>query len=148
MNRLGMLFYEKNVDSTFYFTEKARNIANRLQYAKGKADAENNLGIVYDMKGNLQLALRYYNEAGNRSRAINDTANFVQAIMNIAMVYQEIGKDQKAINSFKSAIETGKKLHQDSIMSLVWYNYLMLYPDCQRFYTFLYKQSETNRLEI
>ncbi|MDB4904416.1 MAG: sasA 1 [Mucilaginibacter sp.] len=129
LNRLGMLLYEKNVDSTFYFTEKARNIADRLQYAKGKADAANNLGIVYDMKGNLQLALRYYNEAGNRYRAINDTANVVQAIMNIAMVYQEIGKDQKAINSFKSAIATGKNLSRDSIMSLVWYDYLMLYPN-------------------
>jgi signal transduction histidine kinase len=129
LNRLGILLYEKNVDSTFYFTEKARNIADRLQYAKGKADAANNMGIVYDMKGDLQLALRYYNDASNRYRAVNDTANVVQAVMNIAMVYQEIGKDQKAINSFKNAIATGKNLSRDSIMSLVWYDYLMLYPN-------------------
>ncbi|MDB5007957.1 MAG: sasA 1 [Mucilaginibacter sp.] len=129
LNRLAMLSYESSVDSSFYYTEKARMIAVRLQYDKGKADAANNLGIVYDMKGNLQLALRYYNDAYNRYNAIQDTANSVQAIMNIAMVYQEIGKNQKAISSFKSAIESGRKLKQDSIMALVWYNYLVLYPN-------------------
>ncbi|MDF2433960.1 MAG: hypothetical protein JWP44_3591, partial [Mucilaginibacter sp.] len=128
LNRLAMLSYENNVDSSFYYTEKARVIAGRLQYDKGKADAANNLGIVYDMKGNLQLALRYYNDAYNRYRTIQDTANSVQAIMNIAMVYQEIGKDQKAVSTFQNALESGKKLKKDSIMALVWYNYLMLYP--------------------
>jgi signal transduction histidine kinase len=129
LNRMAMLLYENNVDSTFSYTERARSIAERLQYAKGKADAANNLGIVYDMKGNLQLALRYYNDGYNRFKAISDTADMVQGIMNIAMVYQELGKDQKAVSSFKSAIETGKGLSRDSIMSLVWYNYLILYPD-------------------
>jgi signal transduction histidine kinase len=128
LNRLGMLLYENNVDSAFFYTERARSIAGRLQYAKGTADAANNLGIVYDMKGNLQLALRYYNEASIRYDAIHDTADVVQAIMNIAMVYQEIGKDKKAINSFKSAVSTGAKLKRDSIMALVWYDYMILYP--------------------
>src|SRR5580698_8861811 len=63
LNRLGILSYEENVDSSFYFTSIARSIAERLDYAKGKADAADNLAIIYDMKGNLQLALRYYNEA-------------------------------------------------------------------------------------
>jgi len=128
LNRMAMLLYENNVDSTFSYTERARSIAERLQYEKGKADAANNLGIVYDMKGNLQLALRYYNDGYNRFKVISDTADMVQAIMNIAMVYQELGKTQKAVNSFKTAIETGKGLSRDSIMSLVWYNYMILYP--------------------
>jgi len=49
--------------------------------------------------------------------------------MNIAEAYHEIGKDQKAINNFKSAVEIGKRLRQDSIMSLVWYNYLLMFPN-------------------
>jgi signal transduction histidine kinase len=129
LNRLALLFYEDNVDSTLYFTEQARNISDRLQYAKGKADAANNLGIVYDMKGNAQLALRYYNEAHNRYRELHDSANVVQAIMNIALVYQEVGKNDKAVNTFKTAISMGRKLKRDSIMSLVWYNYLLTYPE-------------------
>jgi len=128
LNRLAMLSYENNVDSTFFYTEQARTIASRLQYPKGMADAANNLGIVYDMKGNLQLALRYYDDAYNRYHKIHDTSSMVEAIMNISMVYQEIGKEQKAISSFKSTIALGRKLSHDSIMSLVYYNYAAMYP--------------------
>jgi len=128
LNRLAMLLYERNVDSTFYLTDRARRIAERLQYAQGKADVANNLGVVYDLKGNMPLALRYYNEAYNRYQVIHDTANVVQATMNIAMAYQSMGKDQKAINGFKKAIALGKNLTRDSIMSLVWLNYLLMYP--------------------
>jgi signal transduction histidine kinase len=129
LNRLGMLSYENNLDSSFYYTSKARNISDRLQYAKGKADATNNLGIIFDMRGNLQLALRYYNDAFNRYQEIRDTANMVQATMNIAMVYEEIGKDQKAINNYRRALVMGKDLGRDSIMSLVLYNYTLQFPE-------------------
>lgn len=128
LNRLGMLSYENNLDSSFYYTNRARNIADRLQYAKGKADATNNLGIIFEMRGNLQLALRYYNDAYNRFKELNDTANMVQGIMNIAMVYEEIGKNQKAITTYQQAIAMGKSISRDSIMSLVLYNYTLQYP--------------------
>jgi signal transduction histidine kinase len=129
LNRLAMLCYEKNIDTTFYYTAKARTVADRLQYAHGKADALNNLGVVYDIKGNLQLALRYYNNAYNLYKTLHDSSNVVQTTMNIAMVYQEIGKDQKAIHGFIDAITLGEKLKRDSIMALVWYNYMLMFPD-------------------
>jgi signal transduction histidine kinase len=129
LNRLGMLLYEDNVDSTFLYTERARTIADRLQYDKGKADADDNLGVVYDMKGNMQLAFRYYNQAYNRYLTIHDTANAAQAMMNIALGYDEIDKGEKAVNSFKKAVAQGKNLKQDSIMSMVWYNYLLDHPE-------------------
>ncbi len=128
LNRLAMLMYEKNIDSTFVYTAKARQIANRLDYAKGKADASNNLGIVFDIKGNLQLALRYYNEAFKSYTQLHDSANVVQALMNMAMVYNEMGKDGRAIQQFRETLNLGRKLKQDSIMSLVICNYLLDYP--------------------
>lgn len=128
LNRLATLLYEKNIDSTFYYTTQAREIADRLQYDKGKADALNNLGIFFDIKGNLQLALRYYNEAYAGYTRLQDSANRVQTLMNIAMVYKEIGKDQRAIQRFNAALDLGEKLSKDSIMSLAIYNYLLQYP--------------------
>lgn len=139
LNRMAMLLYEKNIDSTFYYTRQAREIANRLNYEKGKADALNNLGITFDIKGNLQLALRYYNEANVAYSKLHDSANYVQTSMNIAMVYKEIGKDQRAVQRFNKALSQGKTLSRDSIMSLVIYNYILQYParfkrDSMRYY--------------
>jgi len=65
----------------------ARAIAERLDYQQGKADALNTLGIVYYLKGNLQLSLRYYNDAYNHYKAIHDTSNVVQTLMNIGIVF-------------------------------------------------------------
>ncbi len=58
LNRMAMLLYENNVDSTFYYTIRARETATRLHYDQGKADATNNLGVFLDIKGNHQLAVR------------------------------------------------------------------------------------------
>jgi signal transduction histidine kinase len=129
LNRLALLMYEKNVDSTFYFASRARQIADRHGYEKGKADALNNLGVFFDIKGNLQLALRYYNEAYAGYTNIKDSVNTVQSMMNIAMVYKELGKDTRSIQRFDAAMGMGKKLRQDSILSLVIYNYLLIYPE-------------------
>ncbi|WP_454803535.1 ATP-binding protein [Mucilaginibacter phyllosphaerae] len=129
LNRLAMLLYEKNIDSTFLLAKQAREISNRLQYAKGKADALNNLGVVYDIKGNLQLGLRYYNEAYKSYTLLKDTANRAQARMNIAQLYQESGKNEKAVANYKMAMGIGKKLRRDSIMAMVIYNFLYAYPD-------------------
>lgn len=129
LNRLGMLMYEQNIDSAFFYAKKARGIAERLGYKAGKADALNAIGIVYDLKGNLQLSLRYYNEAYNLYKELKDTSNVVQGLMNIGLVFNETKEDKKAIDFFKRAINTGKTLQRDSIMSLVLCNYLLLYPD-------------------
>lgn len=128
LNRLAMLMYEKNIDSTFFLTRRSREIANRLNYPKGKADALNNLGVFFDIKGDLQLALRYYNEAHTAYGKIKDSVNVVQTTMNIAMVYKEFGKGRRAEQWFDIALKKGKELKHDSIMSLVIYNYLLMYP--------------------
>jgi signal transduction histidine kinase len=128
LNRIAMLLYEKNIDSTFHYTRQARAIANRLDYDKGKTEALNNLGVFFDIKGNLQLALRYYDQGYAGYRALKDSANTVQSLMNIAMVYKEMDKDRRAITYFDAALSIGKKLQKDSIMSLAIYNYLLAYP--------------------
>lgn len=128
VNRISILFYEQNADSTLYYALHAREIAFRLEYARGLADATNNMGIVFDIKGNIQLALRYYNDAYNQYRALNDSSNIVQTLMNIGSVYSVSGKDQKALANFEKALSLGNLIVHDSITALVIYNYVLIYP--------------------
>jgi signal transduction histidine kinase len=129
LNRLGILMYESNMDSAFYCAKRARSIAERLRYEQGIADALNTLGIVYDLRGNLQLSLRYYNDAYNHYLALHDSSNIVQTLMNIGLVFNENKEDRKSIKMFKKALSLGNTIKQDSIMSLVLCNYLLMYPD-------------------
>lgn len=127
LNRLAMLYSEINADSTFYYASMARDISQRLRYEKGAADAANNLGILHDLKGNKQEALRYYADAYNRYSQMDDLSNMIQTTLNIAIVFDEMEKTSKALNSFKKAFALGKKLRQDSIMSLVYSNYVLCF---------------------
>ncbi|OJX49809.1 MAG: hypothetical protein BGO88_08640 [Flavobacterium sp. 38-13] len=129
LNRMAMLLYEKNADSTFYYARMAREIANRHNYEQGRADAMNNLGVFFDIKGNFQLALKYYNQGYTRYKKLGDATNCVQSLMNIGMVYQEMGKDDRALQRYDLAFRKSKKLRNDSIRSLVIYNYLLSYPE-------------------
>ncbi|WP_439696670.1 ATP-binding protein [Mucilaginibacter sp. AW1-7] len=129
LNRLGMLMYERNIDNSFYYAKLARAISTRLKYKQGEADALNVIGIVYDLRGNLQLSLRYYNDAFNHYVVLRDSANIVQTLMNIALVFNERKEDKKAIDALKQALARGAGLKKDSIISLLYCNYLLLYPD-------------------
>lgn len=128
INRISLLFYEQNADSTLHYASLARQIALRQTYPKGVADATNNLGVVYDIKGNIQLALRYYNDAYNQYVLLADSSNIVQTLMNIAAVYSISGKDQKAVVNFDQALSLGNRIAHDSITALVIYNYILTYP--------------------
>jgi signal transduction histidine kinase len=129
LNRIGMLFYEQNADSTLYYAGKAREIAIRHRYARGVADATNIFGIYFDIIGNTQLALRYYNEAHSQYAALGDSSNMVQTLMNIASVYYVRDLHDKAIANYEAALRMGSRLSNDSILSLAIYNYVLQYPE-------------------
>jgi signal transduction histidine kinase len=128
VNRISLLFYEQNADSTLYYALQARQIAFRNDYEQGLADATNNLGVVFDIKGNIQLALRYYNDAYNQYVTLGDSSNIVQTLMNIGSVYNISGRHDKAQANYDRAIVLGDRIEHDSITALVIYNYVLLYP--------------------
>lgn len=128
LNKLSILSYEQDIDTTLIFANSAREIAYRIDYPKGIADATNNLAIYFYIKGSNELALRYYGDAYKQYDAIGDSSNLVQVLMNIAMVYNTNGNNEKAVNHFRRAMDLGATLRNDSIMSLVIYNFVLQYP--------------------
>lgn len=129
MNRAALLYYEVNTDSTFHYAKLARAISMRIGYEKGKADAISNLGVFFDAQGNSQMALRYYYQGYQAYQDHKDSLGMVQAEMNIANVYAQWGKKQKAIEWYEKALHNGRQMKNDSSLSLVIYNYLLFYPE-------------------
>lgn len=123
-----MLSYEQSADTTLVYATKARDIARRINYPKGVADATNNLGIFFDINGSSELALHYYSDAYNFYNKLRDTSNAAQALMNMAMVYNTNGNDKKAIARYTEALRIASSTSRDSILSLVIYNFLLQYP--------------------
>ncbi len=122
LNRLALLAHLKSVDSCFLYAEKAKNIADRLKYKKGDADALNTIGIVYAIKTNTYLATKYFNQALNIYKDIGDSSNQCQLIMNLGVVLTIDKKPAEALDYFKTAYKIGNTLSHDSIQSIVIIN--------------------------
>lgn len=127
LNRIGMLYHLKNADSCFYYGMKAKAIAMRLHYPKGKTDADNVIASALYLSGLYRESLDLFSKELLAYRQQADTANTAQALLNMATVYAGIGDNVKAKALSRQAIQTGRKLKQDSIMSLVYANYCLVY---------------------
>ena len=129
LNRLSILYYEKDLPTSLTYARTAYNISIRRQYIKGKADALNNMGIVYYLFDNPSLSFHYYNDALDLYQTLGDSSNIVQMRMNIGLVLQDKGEIQKSLRYFWGAIALGSRLSRDSIMSLVLVDYITLFTD-------------------
>ncbi|MEV4887019.1 HAMP domain-containing histidine kinase [Chitinophaga ginsengisegetis] len=128
MNRVGLLYQAKSIDSCFYYGMKAKALAGRLHYAKGEIDADNVIGTAFSCRGLYREALAVYSAALTGYRQLNDTSNIVQVLMNMALVYAVIPDSIKSESFFRQAMKAGEHLKQDSILSLLYVNYCMFTP--------------------
>ncbi|SDT69121.1 His Kinase A (phospho-acceptor) domain-containing protein [Mucilaginibacter mallensis] len=126
LNRIGMLYHLKNPDSCFYYGMKAKTIAIRLHYRKGVTDADNVIATALFLRGLSRESLQLFSTVLHDYQQESDTANIAQALMNMATVYASITDTTQAKILSRRAIQTGRNLKQDSIMSLVYANYCML----------------------
>ena len=129
LNRLSILYYEENVDTCLSYARSAYDIAQRKQYQKGKADGLTNMGIVYEICDDPDLAFRFYNDALGLYQRLLDSSNIVQLTMNIGLVLQDKGEYAKSLEYLRRALSMGSGLRNDSIMSLVLVDYVSMYTD-------------------
>src|SRR3546814_541210 len=104
MNYVGMLYQAKNIDSCFYYGTKAKALSIKLHYAKGEVDADNVIGTALSLRGLFKESLEMYSSVLTRYRQQADTANVVQVLMNMAMIYGTIADTLKSNIYFQQAM--------------------------------------------
>ncbi|MBB6131647.1 ATP-binding protein [Mucilaginibacter lappiensis] len=143
LNQIGMLYYLKNPDSSFYYGIKSKAIAIRQHDREGQLGANNVIATALYLKGLCRESLKLFSEVLSGYRRLSDSANTALALMNMATVYHGIGDMAQAKVLCRKAIQTGRQLKQDSIMSMVYANYCIINStpdDSTRYY--LNKASE------
>lgn len=73
LNHRAILSQQKKLDTTFYYATQAREIATRLDYTQGKAAAWQTLGNYYGLNNNNYLSIRYYMDALQAYKKLNDS---------------------------------------------------------------------------
>jgi tetratricopeptide (TPR) repeat protein len=70
----------------------------------------NSIGLAYHSSGELQKALRYYNEALTISRALGDRNNEARLLNNVGGVYDILGEPQTALDYYGQALALWRTL--------------------------------------
>lgn len=125
LNRIAMLSHLRYRDSCLYYARKAQQISLRLNYRKGIADAKNCEAIYYVSLNNY-LSAKYFNDALQIYRSIDDQENVCQVLMNIGVLISMNKDDGRSLEYLHQAFEKSKSLKNDSIRSIVISNLLEL----------------------
>ncbi len=121
--RLGMLYTIRSLDSSYYFSARALDLAKRIKYRRGEAEALNVLGFYYIEKANPYLAYKYSNEALAIFEQEKLPGKVSELTMNIGVLLGREGKHEQALEQFEKAYKLSEAITQDSIRPLLLVNF-------------------------
>ncbi|OFX44255.1 MAG: hypothetical protein A2046_14020 [Bacteroidetes bacterium GWA2_30_7] len=102
-------FQRVDIDTSMLFAKQADEIAQKIKYPKGLANAAHCIGIVYVYKGEYDSCLKYWNKCLELRIKLNDLKGISGTYNNIGVVYKNQGKYEQAIQYFQKALEIFEK---------------------------------------
>ncbi|MCF6403932.1 tetratricopeptide repeat-containing sensor histidine kinase [Chitinophaga filiformis] len=127
MNQLAGQFQHRQLDTCFLYLCKAREVAQRLGYASGEAAAYRGLGSYYTYRDNSYLSFRFYLDALNLYKELEDSAGICQTSMHLGVYYQFEKQYDEAGAYMKRALDISKRLKNDSLLMVLRANYYFMY---------------------
>lgn len=127
LNRIAGMYLSNQLDSSFTYVTKAYEMAERRNYAKGKADASMNMGNYYALRSNSYLSYRCYLDALQAYEALADSNNICVAWMNIGVYYKYDGQDKPAAYYLGKAMKLAPRLSKELTYASVLANYYIIH---------------------
>ncbi|GGH20753.1 hypothetical protein FAZ19_15515 [Sphingobacterium alkalisoli] len=129
LNRLGTLYRTRNADSCFYYGMEAKRMATNIKYLQGQTAADHVIAFALFKKGLYAESLELLGKILPYYQKLDDTENTVRIYLDMVDVENKgISERTRIYSLLHKAIQTGRKLEKDSIMSQVYIKYLYLGP--------------------
>ncbi|MEP1094662.1 MAG: ATP-binding protein [Cyclobacteriaceae bacterium] len=105
LNILGFDLIFTNPSKSRTILNEAISVAESASYASGKAQALKNKGISYDVQGNSNQAIIYYQEALSLLEILNDTLGISRLKNNLGIAYKNLDDLEMARKFYGESIE-------------------------------------------
>ncbi len=129
LNRLGTLYRTRNADSCFYYGMEAKRVATNIKYSQGQAAADHVIAFALFKKGFYAESLELLGKILPYYQKLGDSENIVLVYLDMIEVENKgISERTRIYSLLQKAIQTGRKLEKDSIMSEVYTRYLIRGP--------------------
>ena len=129
---------------------KALDLAQSIDYKTGETDAINVIGINFDINGEPDSAIIYYNLFLKNSEAMSDSVRIGRAYNNMGMLNWHQGNFTEAIEMFYKSLEINERLDNKTGIGNGTSNIGLIYMELSQYHNSLKysKRSFNIRMEI
>ncbi len=113
-NKVKLLFRISEIceiEDVFKYAEASYNLAAKLDFKKGVADAQNNMAYIYANEGNPSKALELYKNSLSIQELIKNPIGIAQSLNNVGDVYESQGEVAKALEYYLKALKIQEKIN-------------------------------------
>ena len=114
-------------DTAHYWAERMREYAVEIGDRKTEAQAYNDIGVLYKVRGDIAEAKVNYSEALGIRREIGDERGVSQSLMNIGIIYKNLGDYADALEYQMGALTIKEKLGTSPELATSYQNIGVLY---------------------
>lgn len=120
--RLCNAYSRINYDTAEIYGNQALQLSMELDFQKGIGASFNNLGLVYEKKGEDVRALKYYTLALDAKRKTGDVKSTASTLNNIGIIYKKQEYYSKAIEYYREAMSLNKASGNRQFLLINYYN--------------------------
>ena len=125
--KLGLLYRRVNVDSMFYFSNRAHELSVKFNYKKGEAKADLIMGISQWKRGNLVAGLDLCQAALSLASSNNFKDTQADALNNIGLINNYQGDYPTALEFYQKALSISESIKDKAITASILNNIGGLY---------------------
>ncbi len=122
LNETAYKLYPINTDKTLKYAEEAGELADKLSFAKGKAESLRLIGIYYSLKSDYPKALEYFQKSLKIYKESDDKKGISRSYNSLGIVYNYQGDYPKALEYFQKSLKIKKELGDKSGISSCFNN--------------------------
>ncbi|HLO44130.1 MAG TPA: ATP-binding protein [Leadbetterella sp.] len=126
-------FWNNDLEKALKYANEGLELANKINFEKGKNRCLNRIGGIYGRMGNHQKALMTLFEAIKLSKQINDLEGLTRAQINLGVVYGEQKQYHKAIECYKEASRISGELKNEELNQVALMNIGAEYVQLKRY---------------
>jgi len=121
-NDLARHFRDRDPELTFFYTTTAIEIAKKVSYSEGLADAYRNNGYAHIHIGQSQEGLDWYTEAQGIYDSLELKDKLAASLVDVGVVKRKVGAYETAHEYFSQALETAKNTESLALLSRIHNN--------------------------
>jgi class 3 adenylate cyclase/Tfp pilus assembly protein PilF len=122
LNTISRSYFSTEPNKSIEFGIKARDLATKINFQKGIAFANKNIGIAYYMQSKNIEAIQTWNKAMEIFKNIGDKTGQANILSNIGALYFNQAEDTKAIENYLQSLKIAEELNDSLRIATVLSN--------------------------